>query len=1313
MLTIHSKLYQTFFRNTPDAMILRTQDGRIVDANDSASRLLGFSKEELLDMNIDSLISKDESDSSSVDSSSKPYEANMVLRDGTTIQVELTDTFLKINDASLCLSIIRDITERKNKEKLLMHQSYILNVMTSQMEDMVYFKDSQFRYIFCSKPYSEKILKCSPKACIGKTDSQIAPLSRPTVYIEGMGEVLMDSDMQTKNSGKPSYFTEVVRIDGQPIYLEVFKTPLYDKDGKFAGIVGSSRNITDRIIAEQKMIEQQALLRCLVDSIPASVYLKDKYQKYQAVNKAFAESIGKSISEISGKTDFELFPKEEAKKRQADDHIILKTGKAVFNLEDSVEMPSKDIRWYMTTKVPYYDEENRVVGMVGIRLDITDRKRAEEELKRRDHLLQSVAFAAGTFLKTPDWENKVNEVLESLGKATGVTRVYIFENQLQPDETIVMQRKYEWSDPSVELRDGILKLQKLPYQQGGLGRWEELLSKGEAIYGHVKDFPSPEQKVLSFQGIFSLVIVPIFEGDKWWGFMGFDDCIKEREWTPAEIDILKAAADTLGAAIQRKKVEDTLRKARDTAEQANMAKTHFIANISHEIRTPMNAIINLTDLVLNTELNSRQQQLLGRVSSASRALLNILNDILDFSKMEAGKLEIEKHPFMLNNVLDDLIDLFGHQASLKGIEMIVGMDPKTPTALIGDGFRLKQILINLTGNAIKFTETGEVTIHVTCNQKNEKEAVLTFCVQDTGIGIAKETMERLFLPFTQGDSSTTRKYGGTGLGLAISKRLIDQLGGKISVESELGKGSRFTFSIPYARQPKDYEFQCVTAKEISKISVLVVDDNPSVSNSLKLMIESIGSEAVIANSGQAALNILLHQTDDKLPAKSFDIVFLDARMPEIDGYQLAKQIRENIHLFHIPIVLLTQSGADPEPHVLEQIGIDSYVTKPVKFISLIQTIKHVLLSSKEKKDQLDTPSAPPSVLSAEEIQAKNIPQLLLVDDDLINQILMTEVLQNAGMKVDIAKDGFEAIKAAQNKNYDLILMDIQLPNINGYEATQQIRQIELNQSNKTSVPIIAMTGYSKSEEWEKCQKVGMNDCISKPVENNELISIIYHWIRPTQKEQPMAKNQQPSTLIPNIIPGINMTEGVLRVRGNRNLFIRLLNQFISNYAHIADEIRNSLSNPEASKLLVHTLKGTASNLSLTDIHAISQHLELAIKTNDSGKINELLKQLETAIHTVSNSIKQLNEQPLNTTETPVHAPTLDISAIKPSLLSFSKLLEENNIEAEFEFDTIKKSLSGANLNDELRRLEKQITSYDFKEAQQTFQAMLNKIGVTI
>ena len=745
------------------------------------------------------------------------------------------------------------------------------------------------------------------------------------------------------------------------------------------------------------------------------------------------------------------------------------------------------------------------------------------------------------------------------------------------------------------------------------------------------------------------------------GFVFVINDITERKKAENELRIAKEALENRvneldEARLAMLNMMEDLDEARNEAEDATKAKSDFLANMSHEIRTPMNAIIGMAHLALKTDLTAKQYDYLKKVDISAKSLLGIINDILDFSKIEAGKLDMESVDFQLEETLDNISTLVGIKTQEKGLELLFKTDPTVPRALVGDPLRLGQILINLSNNAVKFTDNGEIVVSTEFIKKSNTQVTLKFSVRDTGIGMTAEQAAKLFQPFMQADSSTTRKYGGTGLGLTISKRLAEMMGGEIWVESEQGQGSTFSFTANFGLGKEKAKKHFRPSKDLRGMKVLVIDDNATSREILKDMLESFTFEVTVAASGPEGITEL-ENAEGKKP---FDLVVMDWKMPDMDGIEASKRIKNHTGLSEIPaVVMVTAYGREEVMQQAEEVGLEGFLLKPVSpsmlFDATMQAFGDAVPEISRAAQRQD--------LEAETLKNIQGAQLLLVEDNEINQQVAKEILEGAGLNVTLAVNGQEAVDAVKENKYDAVLMDVQMPVMDGYTATKTIRKWEggMRKKGKAQIPIIAMTAHAMAGDEDKSLQAGMNGHVTKPIEPDQLFSTLQKWIKPGEKRARVKQSEAPSEQpepdkvlpaedeLPESLPGFDLADGLKRLQGNKKLYRKLLLSFATDYNAVANEIRQALDAEDFDQAhsLVHNLKGLAGNLSATELQAAAVNIEKLVKgveekAPSSKQLNLKFSELENALNKALESVQSLGAVAEDITCKPSDAELADI-----------------------------------------------------------------------
>jgi PAS domain S-box-containing protein len=992
-------------------------------------------------------------------------------------------------------------------------------------------------------------------------------------------------------AGLHTGFAIPITVSGETLgVMEFFSRDVQESDDAllrtFTAVGGQIGQFLKRERAEEEAAFERHLLHSLLDTVPDAVYFKDVRSRFLRVSRAMAERHGLGDpASVIGKSDFDIFTAEHARPAFEDEQEIMRSGQPVVGKEEKETWPGRDDQWVLTTKMPLRDADGRVIGTFGISRDITKRKRAEQALQQSEERFALAVQGSNDGIW--DWDAVTGAVYysprfkELLGYADEDPEFGTFKSRLHPED-----------------RDRVLQLMR-----------DHLKRRAEY---------DAEFRLLTRAGDY-----------RWFRARG------QAVWNAA--DRATRMAGSISDITDRKWAEQELVEANRAAQAATRAKSEFLANMSHEIRTPLNGIIGMTELALDTVLTPDQREYLGLVKSSADHLLTVINDVLDFSKIEAGKLDLEHIDFDLRGALDDTVATLAARAHKKGLELAAHVAPDVPTALAGDPHRLRQVIVNLIGNAIKFTERGEVVLSVkrtedrgqrTENREQKASVVETsssdlcpltsdlcvlhFEVKDTGIGIAPEQQAKLFRAFSQADTSTTRKYGGTGLGLAISSRLVELMGGTVWLESAPGAGSTFHFTARFAPargplpQPVPADPECVRG-----LPVLVVDDNATNRFILTEMLGNWGMNPTAVDGGAAALAALERARDAAAP---FALVLLDAMMPGMDGFTLAERIGRDPALVGATLMMLSSAGQREDAIRCRELGVQTYLAKPVRQSALLDAILAALAP---------TAVRPPAPVARTNwgTSARSL-RVLLAEDNAVNQKLAVRLLEKRGHRVTVVGTGRAALAAlgivdsgertADGEGgapslptpFDAVLMDVQMPEMDGFEATAAIRDRE--KATGAHLPIVAMTAHAMKGDREHCLSAGMDGYVSKPLNPEALFAALEGSV-PGAGADPSER--------PAPVPVYDATTLWKRVGGDQELLTELIGLFLGDCPNLTGEIRAAVAARDGNRLrsAAHALKGMVSTFDAPTAHGAAARMEEIGKNQKWAESEAALAALEAAL----------------------------------------------------------------------------------------------------
>lgn len=1063
---------------------------------------------------------------------------------GQLFPVEVNLTTVQLEGKQVFLAVWHDLTERKRAEAALRESEERFQAFMNHSPAVAFIKDSDGRYVYINRIFAERF-NVSLEDLLGRSDFDWLPAD--------VAESMAENDRNVLRSGKMARCLECVpTADGTEVEWLVLKFPMTTSAGdKLLGGVGI--DITKQKKAERALQESEAQFRDLFDEAPVAYHELDTDNRLTRVNKTELAMLGYRAEEMVGRPVWDFIvedPSEHSIPVELAAELRLESTQRTFRRKDGTEIPV-----LMRHKL-IANADGSIRGMRSTLQDISMLKRTESDLREAEEKYRSIFENAneGIFQTTPD--GRYRNVNPALARIYGydsvdllMAAVYDISSQVYVDPT----RRTEFMR-LIEESGEVTDFESEVYRLDGSIIW---------ISEHARAVRDAADRLLYYEG------------------------------TVVDITARREA----GTAITR---------ARDAAIESARLKSEFLANMSHEIRTPMNGIIGMTGLLLDTEMNTQQRDFAQTIAASADGLLTIINDILDFSKIEAGMLVFEEIDFQLGQVVEGVVDLLAERAVNKGIELASLVRTDVPNELRGDPGRLRQVLTNLVGNAVKFTDKGEVEVSASVDADTDTDVLVRFTVQDTGIGIAPDVQDRLFSAFVQADGSTTRRYGGTGLGLAICKQLVQQMGGEIGLESTLGKGSSFWFTARFGKQPGGKGMISPRKAELEGMNVLTVDDNATNRKILCHLFESWGMIERQAQGGKEALEILRTSV---AAGRCFDLAVIDMQMPEMDGLMLARAIKSDPRTAMMKLVLLTSLDRHDAPETIRDAGIDAFLTKPVKQAALFECISTTLsadIETRSLRAGLMLLPKPEEGASGPDLR------LLLAEDNVVNQKVALHQLQRLGYLAHAVDNGQAALDAMRRTRYDIVFMDCQMPVLDGYATTHEIRQRE---GNTRHTWIIAMTANSLEGDREKCLAAGMDDYVSKPVKPSDIGAALQRYFE-RMGEGTSHTSEPPPRVLPlpspaarvvpseaEFLPEPVFTQGAIDLSllaGFRemeeegdNLLNQLIDVFLENSPKLIEEAREAIKANAAPVLAraAHTLKGSCSNFGAAQLSATCERLE--------------------------------------------------------------------------------------------------------------------------
>jgi PAS domain S-box-containing protein len=1284
-LETQQALLESVINSIPDLIFVKDLEGVYLACNTAFTEFVGQNKEKIIGKDDYALFEKEKAEEFR-NQDRTLFSTNKIFRqdgwvtypDGTKVLLD-TQKLPFIDAEGQYIGLVatsHDITQRDQIAKQLTINEERFRSLVNNIPGAVYrnLMDEQYTVVYVSDEIEN--LTGYPASHIQGKNSKITVAS--LIHPDDLN-LVEENLLKALREGKTfvSNYRIIDKAGGTHWVIDRGQA-VYDENGNALYVDGFIFDESERKTFDIEIKK----LTSAVEQSPVSIVITDTKGNIEYVNPKFCEITGYTVEEALGKNPRILKSEDNSPELYRSLWKTISSGKE-WQGELKNKKKNGDEFWETVLISPIKSDDGIITHYLSVKEDITRRKATEEELQHVNFMNDSALDltktgywhidyqdadyyysserAAAIFGegKKPgyryhlmdEWYSRIEAVDPKIAEATGAHYAAAVEGHVPRYDCI-----YPFQRPVDGRKAWIRAI-------GSIDRDDQ--GKAKTMYGVVQDVTEQREIEENLQ-------------------------VQVKELDDAQIAMLNMMED--------------LDEEKEKAEEATKAKSDFLANMSHEIRTPMNAVMGMTHLALQTDLSVKQKDYLTKVHNSATSLLGIINDILDFSKIEAGKLDMESIDFSLDDVMDNVTTLISVKSQEKELEFLFQIHSDVPKFLIGDPLRLGQILINLANNSVKFTEKGEVVITVEVLKTQADVASLKFSVRDTGIGMTQEQIGKLFQSFSQADTSTTRKFGGTGLGLTISKRLVEMMNGEIWVESEPGKGSSFIFTGEFKTQTVRKETNLALAEELKGLRVLVVDDNETARQIFHEILESFAFEVAFAFTGGKAIDALTAAT------KPFDLIIMDWKMPGMNGIETSRQIKTNLNLSQIPkIVMCTSYGREEVMHQAQGLGLSGFLMKPINPSVLLDTILEVF----GKASSISTQKSYQTGTETEGLDNVRGAKILLVEDNEINQQVAQELLEGQGFYVEIAVNGKEGVEKATKSQYDLVLMDIQMPVMGGYEAAENIRK----DKSSDELPIVAMTANAMVGDREKAIEVGMVDHVAKPINPQNLYAALTKWIKPGARGLPKTfQNQKKDTsqniALPDELPGVDIKTGLSRVGDNKKLYRDLLIKFHRDNQDTTEQIHKALKQEdnELAQRLAHTVKGVSGNIGATEIQKTAEIVELKIKNGETDNLTKPIQTLKEQLDMVLIGLQDIVKESNQEKNKDLDQQPGDIKELKKLLTELEPLLKKRKPKpCKVTMEEINQYIWPEEYSGLLSDLNRYVVKYKFKDASETHIRLMSMV----